>query len=344
MSPAALVSGAPHLGAAGNGSSFPLVIAIVIAAAVLGLGLALMLMSGDQRSGLEKRLTGFGIPDEIEEDFVPHGEQQLVETRLMQEIVGFTGRMADRVGLLNRVEDKLEQADVPLRPPEAIFFSAAAFLVVAAAAFLLLPVPAALLVTGIAAMAPFLILERRRKRRLRKFEIQLPDVLHLLAGSMRSGFSFNQGLETVADEASEPARRELQRVFAESRLGRPIEDALEESASRMGSVDLLWAVMAIRVQREVGGNLAELLDTVARTMTERERLKSEILSITAEGRMSAWVLGVFPPAFAGILFLVQPDYMEILVSDPRGIIAVGAAAVMACIGFMWLRKIMTIEV
>ncbi len=143
-------------------------------------------------------------------------------------------------------------------------------------------------------IGPILTLEMRRKRRLRKFEMQLPDVLNLLAGSMRAGFSFNQGLEAVAEEASEPARRELQRVFTESRLGRPVEDALEESANRMYSVDLMWAVMAIRIQREVGGNLAELLDTVARTMTERERLKREILSLTAEGRLSGWVLGIFP--------------------------------------------------
>jgi tight adherence protein B len=344
MSPAALLSGAPHVGAAGNGSPLPLVIAILIAAAVLALVLALMLMSGDQRSGLEKRLTGFGIPEDIETDPAPRGEQQFAETRVMQEMVGLTGRIADRVGLLNRVEDKLEQADVPLRPPEAIFFSVAGFFVVAVGAFLLLALPAALIVTGLAAVTPFLVLEMRRKRRLRKFERQLPDVLNLLAGSMRAGFSFNQGLEAVADEASEPARRELQRVFTESRLGRPIEDALEESADRMKSVDLLWAVMAIRVQREVGGNLAELLDTVARTMTERERLKSEILSLTAEGRMSAWVLGVFPPVFAGILYIVQPDYMGLLVDDALGIMAVGVSAVMAGIGFVWLRKIMTIEV
>jgi len=343
MTPAALLSLAPHvLGA--SGSPLPLVIAVLIAAAVLALTLALMLMSSDQRSGLEKRLTSFGTPQEVESDSVPRGEQQLAETRVMQELVGFTGRIADRVGLLNRVEDKLEQADVPLRPPEAIFFSAAAFFVVAAGAFLTLALPAALLVTGVAAMTPFLVLEMRRKRRLRKFEIQLPDVLNLLAGSMRAGFSFNQGLEAVAGEASEPARRELQRVFTESRLGRPIEDALEESANRMGSVDLMWAVMAIRVQREVGGNLAELLDTVARTMTERERLKSEILSLTAEGRMSAWVLGVFPPAFAGILYVVQPAYMGLLVDNALGIMAIGVSAVMAGIGFLWLRKIMTIEV
>jgi tight adherence protein B len=160
---------------------------------------------------------------------------------------------------------------------------------------------------------------------------------------MRAGFSFIQGLEAVANEATEPSRRELQRVFTESRLGRPVEDALEESAERMNSTDLMWAVMAIRIQREVGGNLAELLDTVAQTMTQRERLRHEIQALTAEGRMSAWVLGIFPLAFTGILFVVQPNYISLLFDAAIGIMAVIASAVLAVIGFFWLRKMMVIE-
>jgi tight adherence protein B len=302
------------------------------------------MVTGDHRSGLERRLTGFGEEPEASPDEEARGEQQLAETRLMQEMVGFTERIAERVGLLNRVEDKLEQADVPLRPPEALFFYLCAVFVVFAAAALLFGLAAVVVLTALAVLGPVMYLELRRKRRLRRFETQLPDVLNLLAGSMRAGFSFNQGLEQVAEEASEPAGRELQRVFAESRLGRPIEDALEDSATRMQSVDLMWAVMAIRIQREVGGNLAELLDTVARTMTERERLKREILSLTAEGRLSAWVLGVFPPAFAVVLYLIQPDYMSVLFQSSIGVMAVVVSAVMAFFGFLWLRKIMAIEV
>jgi tight adherence protein B len=331
--------------AANSGSpTMRLVMAVLMAAAMLALAIALLLITGDHRSRLERRLTGFGDESDAAAAPVPTGEQQLAETRLMQEMVGFTGRIAERVGLLNRVEDKLEQADLPLRPPEALFFYLCGVFLVFAATALLLALPAVIILTALAVVGPLLYLEYRRKHRLRKFEIQLPDVLNLLAGSMRAGFSFNQGLEQVAEEAPEPARRELQRVFAESRLGRPVEDALEDSAARMHSVDLMWAVMAIRIQREVGGNLAELLDTVARTMTERERLKSEILSLTAEGRLSAWVLGIFPPAFAVVLYLIQPDYMKTLFESAIGIIAVIVSAVMAAFGFLWLRKIMAIEV
>jgi tight adherence protein B len=259
-------------------------------------------------------------------------------------MVSLTGRMAERIGILNRVEDKLEQADLPLRPPEALFLYMAIVIVMFLGSMLIFGPLVALIATVLAVIAPVLYLEMRRKKRLRKFETQLPDVLNLLSGSMRAGFSFAQGLEAVAEEASEPAKRELQRVYAESRLGRPIEDALEDSADRMQSIDLVWAVMAIRIQREVGGNLAELLDTVADTMTERERLRHEIVALTAEGRMSAWVLGVFPPAFAVILYMIQPDYMSTLFQNPLGIAAVVISAIMAGFGFLWLRKIMAIEV
>jgi len=326
-------------------TTWKLVLPILMAAAVLAFALAMLLITGDHRSRLERRLTGYGEREpEPAERAVPRGEQMLAETRLVQDMAEFTGRIAERVGLLNRVEEKLEQADLPIRPTEAIFFYGVGVFVVLFSALLLLGFPSGLAVALFAAIGPLVFLELRRKRRLRKFETQLPDVLTLLAGSMRAGFSFAQGLEAVAEEAPEPSGRELQRCFTESRLGRPIEDAMEDSANRMHSVDLMWAVMAIRIQREVGGNLAELLDTVASTMTERERLKHEMLALTAEGRLSAWILGVFPPGFALVLFAIQPDYMKTLFQNGVGVIAVIISAVMAGIGFFWLRRMMTIEV
>jgi tight adherence protein B len=262
----------------------------------------------------------------------------------MQRMVGITGRLADRAGLLTRTEDALEQADLPLRPPEALFFYFAGLFVVGMLGLLVLPIPMALGLALLAGVGPVIMLHRRRGKRLRDFQMQLPGTLNLLSGSMRAGFSFAQGLESVANEATQPTRRELQRVFTESRLGRPIEDALEDSAQRMASVDLMWAVMAIRIQREVGGNLAELLDTVADTMTQRERLRLEIKALTAEGRFSGWILGLFPVAFAGVLYLVQPDYMSVLFQETIGIIAVIVCAIMTFVGFIWLRKILQIEV
>ena len=329
------------LGVVGSGI-VPIAASAAIGLAVFVLAMTMLSMDHESRSDLEKRLTGYaGSQFDAE---MAAAQERVSESSLMQGMFALTGRMAERVGVLNRVEDKLEQADLPLRPPEALFL----YIAIIGATFLLSFVVfgpiVALVLTVLAVMGPVLYLEMRRKRRLRLFETQLPDVLNLLSGSMRAGFSFAQGLEAVAEEASEPSKRELQRAYAESRLGRPIEDALEDSATRMHSVDLMWAVMAIRIQREVGGNLAELLQTVGETMIARERMRREVRALTAEGRMSAWVLGIFPPAFAGILYLIQPDYMKTLFQEPIGIVAVVISAIMAGIGFVWLRKIMAIEV
>lgn len=318
----------------------PVAAGAVIAVAVFALAMTLLSMDRNHRSDLEQRLIGFTG----DKDAGDGGEHLDAETGLMQDVVALTERMAERVGVLNKVEDKLEQADLPLRPPEALVLYIAIILVTCVVSLFLFGPIIGLVLTLLAVLAPVMFLEIRRKKRLRKFEIQLPDVLNLLSGSMRAGFSFAQGLEAVAEETSEPAKRELQRAYAESRLGRPMEDALEDSAARMRSVDMMWAVMAIRIQREVGGNLAELLETVASTMTERERLRHEVLALTAEGRMSAWVLGIFPPVFAVVLYVIQPDYMKTLFQDPVGIIAVVISAIMAGFGFIWLRKIMAIEV
>ena len=317
------------------------------AAAVFALGVAVLISTADRGSRLERRLADYAPDRDPVVDANPlelRPDQQLAETKVMQRMVGLTGRLADRAGLLTRTEEALEQADLPLRPPEALFFYGAGVVVSAMLGFLVLPAGPAFIFTALVGVMPIALLHRRRSKRLRKFQTQLPDTLNLLAGSMRAGFSFVQGLEAVANEATQPTRRELQRVFTESRLGRAIEDALEESARRMASVDLMWAVIAIRIQREVGGNLAELLDTVADTMTQRERLRHEVLALTAEGRLSAWILGVFPIAFAGILYLAQPDYISILFQETVGIAAVGVSGVMMVLGFLWLRKIMAIEV
>ena len=127
------------------------------------------------------------------------------------------------------------------------------------------------------------------------FTKQLPDTLNLLRGTLRAGFSLMQGIEAIASEVGDPMGVELRRVLAEARLGRPLDGALSDMATRLRSPDFEWAVMAIGIQREVGGNLAELLENVAETMRARERLRRDVKALTAEGRMSAIVIGIMPP-------------------------------------------------
>jgi tight adherence protein B len=138
--------------------------------------------------------------------------------------------------------------------------------------------------------------------------------------------------------------KELQRTLSEARLGRPIEDALQDLADRMGSPDYEWAVMAIRIQREVGGNLAELLQTVAETMIERERLRRDVNSLTAEGKISAIVLGILPIGLGLFLFFVNPDYMRVLFHRTAGRYLLGGSIVLAVVGYYWMMQMIKIDI
>ncbi len=333
------------LGAAPSGTGGRVLIVVLVVLAVVALSLALLLVFVSPNTDVEERLTAYS-PDDVGDGVGRAGEPaSLAETKLIQEAVGLTGRLAERAGLLVQTEEFLEQAHLALRPAEALFFYIAGVLIVTLFALFLLPsVPVALLVAAAVAAVPVVLVSVRRRARLRAFEENLPDALNLLAGSLRAGFSLLQGVDAVAEEAIEPMRSELQRAFTEAQLGRPIEDALDEVALRMGSSDLGWTVMAIRIQREVGGNLAELLDTVADTMTQRERLRREIRALTAEGRLSGVVLGAFPPVFGLVLYALKPDYMRTLFDNGWGVFAVVFAVFLTIVGYFWLRRILAIEV
>ena len=201
-----------------------------------------------------------------------------------------------------------------------------------------------ILASGICIFGPDIMLDGKIKRRRDEIERRLPDTLTLLSSSLRAGFSLMQGLEAVAQEIADPMRKELQRVFTEVRLGRPVEDALGDSALRMESRDLEWTVMAIRIQREVGGNLAVLLDTVADTMVKRERVRRELRALTAEGRLSAIVLSAVSPLLLLVIWLLQPSYLHPLWHEAIGIVAVAGALALEVVGWFWLRKIVDIEV
>jgi tight adherence protein B len=289
---------------------------------------------------LERRLAGYEVHAGGQ---VPNSAETSDSSHLVQQ-AGDAAEKLVGASVVEKVEQLLEQAKLPLRPAEFLVYFPLATIVVAIFSFLLFGPTLAIVITAAMLASPYIVLKRLSGTRLKKFQEQLPDALNLLAGSMRAGFSFMQGLEAVADEASEPIRGELQRAFTEARLGRPIEEALDEAALRMESRDLSWAVMAIRIQREVGGNLAELLDTVAETMTHRERLRREIKSLTAEGRMSAIVLSIFPPAFALMLFVLQPGYMNLLFQETIGIVCTIGGAILSVIGWFWLSRIVKIEV
>ena len=194
------------------------------------------------------------------------------------------------------------------------------------------------------AAAPFSLLRIRADRRKAAFEGQLADSLQLLAGSLRAGYSVPQAIDAIVREGEEPMSTELGRALVEARLGLQLEDALDSVARRMASLDFSWVVMALRIQRDVGGNLAEVLSNVAATLRERERLRRQVRVLSAEGRLSAWILGLLPVVFGGYLLLVRPEYLQPLWTTTLGWLMLLTAALLFAIGVAWLRRVVKVTV
>lgn len=191
---------------------------------------------------------------------------------------------------------------------------------------------------------PRIYLRIKASRRRKAFNAGLPDTLQLMAGSLSAGLSLAQSVDTITREGQEPIASEFKRVLVESRIGVPLEDAFDGVAGRFGSKDFAWVVMAIRIQRQVGGNLAELLTTVAATMRERQYLRRQVDTLAAEGKLSAWILGLLPPCVFAFVMLTQPEYMKPLYSDPRGLMVFGGAVAWLVLGVFWMSRIVKVEV
>jgi len=201
-----------------------------------------------------------------------------------------------------------------------------------------------LIFLGAGAVLPWLYLGFRRRRRRKAFNGALPDTLQLMAGSLSAGLSLPQAIDTIVREGVEPISSEFRRVLAEARLGVGMETAMEGVAARFDSKDFAWVVMAINIQRKVGGNLAELLNTVAGTIREREYMRRQVNALAAEGKLSAFILGGLPPAFLLYLILTKGEYVSVMFHRPLGILMLGGGAVILCVGIFWMSRIIKVEV
>jgi|SRR5579875_423547 len=318
---------------------------VVVAGGLLAAGVASAFTGGRQR--LEDTLAPYTVGPVPEADArrsAPAAGGQLVESPLLQRAVAAVGEAAARRGILPLVETRLTEAHVPVRPNEAVFFYLAIVAAGAVAGGLLGSVIGLVVGIVVAAVVPVVVVNVLAARRRRAFAEQLPDMLQLLATTLRSGFSVLQGLDTVARQIPDPMGEELRTVVAEVRLGRPVADSLGDVAKRIHSTDFEWAVTAIAIQREVGGNLAELLDIVADTMNARSRIRREARVLTAEGRLGAGILAVLPPAMALYMYLVNRSYIATLVHDGAGRIFLIGAIVLAVIGILWMRKLVEIDI
>jgi tight adherence protein B len=182
------------------------------------------------------------------------------------------------------------------------------------------------------------------RRRLRAVERQLPDVLTLVASSLATGFSLHQSLDAVAQDAGDPVSTELYRALAETRIGAELTDALDRLAYRMNSENMRWTSMALRIQPQVGGNLAETLRTTATTLREREQLRRMVRGLSAEGRLSAYILIGLPIALFFYMLLTNHDYVAMLWTSLLGWLMLGVAFVGMVVGTFWMSRVVKVEV
>jgi tight adherence protein B len=253
---------------------------------------------------------------------------------------------------------ELARADLKLKPSEYLFIVVGSTIGIPVLMFIFsffLPAlgsPISLLVGAlIGFMLPRFWLNRRKNGRLNAFNKQLPDTITLIANALRAGSSFLQAIELVVRESRPPISTEFSRVIREVNLGLPFEQALENMVRRVRSDDLELMATAISIQHQVGGNLAEILDSIAYTIRERIRIKGEIRTLTAQQRLSGYVVGFLPIALAGFLFVAAPGFMDPMFANPPGILGLPAGVIilifggiMMFIGFMLIRRIVDIEV
>lgn len=197
---------------------------------------------------------------------------------------------------------------------------------------------------AIGAVMPFLLIRRKRNRRLRKFEEQFPDALDLISRAVRAGHAFNTGLKMVADEIADPVGPEFRKTFDEQNFGLPVKDALDNLTQRIPILDVRFFATAVLIQRETGGNLAEILDNLASVVRERFKILRQVRVYTAHGRLTGYVLMALPAVLAVVLYFINPDHINLLFTEPMGRVMLIATVVMQTVGYVWIQKVVKIEV
>jgi tight adherence protein B len=331
----------------------------ILVAALAAVGVLLVFVSLAGRSNVNARLERYASAAPTEKDLKdPQAKQNLRDTIAASAALTNLNRVVERRDWGTNLARELARADLVLKPSEFLAIRAAAMfgiplvMIMVSPFFPILGNPIAWIVGFVIGYwLPKFWLNRRKAGRLKAFNGGLADTIMLLANSLRAGSSFLQSVEMVVREAQPPISTEFSRVIREVNLGLPLDDALNNLARRVKSDDLELMTTAIAIHHQVGGNLAEILDTIAYTIRERVRIKGEIKTLTAQQRMSGYVVGFLPVALVLVMSVIAPTFMAPMFQSPpellglpAGLFILGAGGVMMLIGFILIRRIVDIEV
>ncbi|HTG88274.1 MAG TPA: type II secretion system F family protein [Pyrinomonadaceae bacterium] len=315
---------------------------VFVFALFLVLGAYLLATHGTdkKRARLQKRLSEALLHSAHTEDV----DVVLARSELMSEIPWVNRTMISLQAALH-LKRMLDQADLHITPSRLIMFSVMAGLLGGlAASVLTIFIPIMILAGLVCAAIPFGHVWWKRKKRFDAFLEQLPDALDLISRALSAGHAFSEALHMVSIEMPHPIAAEFRKAYEEQNLGLSVKLALENLTQRMPILDLKMCVTAILIQRETGGNLAEILEKVAYTIRERFRILGDLKTLTTSSRMSAWLLCALPIGVALAVTVMNPEYMSVLWKDPRGHYLIAAALFMQITGMLIVRKILNIKI
>ena len=253
-------------------------------------------------------------------------------------------RLLAPLNFIKKLDEMIRQAGLQLTVSRLLTFSLVAGVLAGLAAYTILSVLFVVLFFGVAAAIPIMNIAWKRSKRLRKFNAQLPDTLDLLSRSLGVGHAFSEALHQVGTEMPEPIATEFRITFEEQKLGLSTKAALDRLTERIPLADLRLCVTAMHIQRETGGNLSEILERVAQTIRDRFKLMEDFRTMTTSARGSAWILCGLPFALVFFLTAINPEYMSVLIDDPRGHYVLGLAIVLQLLGMLMIKKILNLKV
>lgn len=254
-------------------------------------------------------------------------------------------RLIQKVHRSSSLDLKMLQAGLPILGSEFLIIElVAAIIGFVFAGLLTMQLPVAILAFLFMPLVGWMLIQMKIRKRRKDFVNQLGDMLSMVASALRAGFSFVQAVEIVSKEMAAPMSVEISKLIREINVGVPMETALEDINRRVECPEFELITTAVLIQRQVGGNLAQILDNISDTINERIRMKREVLALTAQGRMSAVVMALLPIALAAFLFSVNHDYFDPLLASPMGKVAIGIALLMELLGYLVIKRIVDIDV
>jgi tight adherence protein B len=291
------------------------------------------------RGEVEKRLSLLQVRNLQGDDL-----SEILKKDVLSE-VPLLNRLLSRLQTATRIDRRLKQADMTIRVGTFVLLSLGLFLVGIVAGMLFhWPAVISVIVGGVLACVPTIVVDTRRRRRFKRFMNHFPEALEMFARSLRAGHSFTGAIQLVAQEMPHPIGPEFSKVFEEQNLGIPLRQALLGMAERIEALDVKFFVTAILIQRETGGNLAEIIDKIGHVIRERFRIQGQLKIFTAQARMSGIILSLLPVGIAVLIGMMNPEYLKPLWFEKTGRIMIAVAVILQVLGVLAMRKIIRIKI